>query len=263
MNPLDFFKREWADYSSVTPLAHEIHTLLQDSGELIVHDHIALRTLAHPSTGLEAFENFFNDFGYKAAGEYSFADKRLRAIHLEAPKLPLIFVSEFLYEDDKFSDFTRETMEEVILACDGADLSELFKSRKCWQPSFETYKKLALESEYAAWLYAWGFRTNHFTVSVNAFSIFDDIPKINTFLKHNGFALNTSGGEVKGSEAQGLVQSSTMADNFIVDFLEGEQMVPSCYYEFAKRYKIDGTLYTGFVPTSADKIFESTNRNPS
>jgi len=37
--------------------------------------------------------------------------------------------------------------------------------------------------------------------------------------------------------------------------------VPSCYYEFAKRYADkSGEIYQGFVTTSADKIFESTNK---
>ena len=35
---------------------------------------------------------------------------------------------------------------------------------------------------------------------------------------------------------------------------------PHVFYEFAKRYtNIDDDLYQGFVMSSADKIFESTN----
>jgi hypothetical protein len=35
--------------------------------------------------------------------------------------------------------------------------------------------------------------------------------------------------------------------------------VPSCYYEFARRYRqSDGRLYPGFVAASANDIFEST-----
>lgn len=45
-----------------------------------------------------------------------------------------------------------------------------------------------------------------------------------------------------------------------VNFSDGKKQIPSCYYEFAKRYKdSDGKLYQGFVAKSADKIFESTN----
>lgn len=38
--------------------------------------------------------------------------------------------------------------------------------------------------------------------------------------------------------------------------------IPSCYYEFARRYPDPrtGRVYDGFVAASADKIFESTNK---
>jgi len=36
--------------------------------------------------------------------------------------------------------------------------------------------------------------------------------------------------------------------------------IPSCYYEFARRYEDkNGELYGGFIAKSADKIFESTD----
>ena len=52
-----------------------------------------------------------------------------------------------------------------------------------------------------------------------------------------------------------------MADKVKVQFTELDTEVPSCYYEFAKRYPdTNGKLYQGFVSKSADKIFESTNK---
>jgi len=255
-----FLDSEWSEYCRVTPLAKKVHSLLSGLGETIANDHIALRTIAHPGIGLDAFEDFFKEFGYRACGEYVFEEKRLKAIHLEAKNQPLVFISEFLYEDDHFSPFLQETIEDMIAACEGATISELFHKRIYWQPSFSIYQKLAKESEYAAWLYAWGFRTNHFTVSVNQLKTINSIEKVNELLKENNLALNLSGGEIKGHASQGLVQSSTMADLFPVQFMEGKKEVPSCYYEFAQRFKRDGKLYTGFVPSSADKIFESTDR---
>ena len=57
-----------------------------------------------------------------------------------------------------------------------------------------------------------------------------------------------------------LEQSSTLADEYSVTFSDGDMSIPSCFYEFAKRYPLaNGELYTGFVAASADKIFESTN----
>ncbi len=72
--------------------------------------------------------------------------------------------------------------------------------------------------------------------------------------------MNSSGGEIKGSREELLQQSSIMADRSMVEFKEGMREVPSCYYEFALRFKDkEGELYEGFIAASADKIFESTN----
>ena len=89
---------------------------------------------------------------------------------------------------------------------------------------------------------------------------FDDIEAVNDCLKSAGYALNTTGGEVKGDKEVKLEQSSTLADKTLVEFSDKIMEIPSCFYEFAKRYPLaNGELYTGFVAASADKIFESTN----
>jgi hypothetical protein len=122
------------------------------------------------------------------------------------------------------------------------------------------YETLRKESEYAAWVYVYGFRANHFTVSINGLKKYDTIQKVNQFLKDSGFIINSSGGEVKGTPEELLEQSSIMAGILPVKFKEGTFEIPSCYYEFAMRYPdADGKLYSGFIAKSADKIFESTD----
>ena len=80
-------------------------------------------------------------------------------------------------------------------------------------------------------------------------------------MKTLGFKLNPFGGEIKGTPEELLEQSSTMAESLNVQFADGVYAIPACYYEFAKRYAMpNGQLYQGFVASSADKIFESTNR---
>ncbi len=126
--------------------------------------------------------------------------------------------------------------------------------------SYQLYNQLREESEYAAWLYVFGYRANHFTVSINYLEHFEGIEAVNSFLKSAGFPLNTSGGEIKGSPAAFLEQSSTLADRIEVEFSEGKYVIPACYYEFARRYEQqDGVLFSGFIADSADKIFESTD----
>jgi hypothetical protein len=79
-------------------------------------------------------------------------------------------------------------------------------------------------------------------------------------LKNNGFLINDSGGEIKGTPAELLEQSSIKSGIIPVEFTEGTFEIPGCYYEFARRYPDEsGQLYSGFIAKSADKIFESTN----
>ena len=109
---------------------------------------------------------------------------------------------------------------------------------------------------------AFGFCANHFTILFNSLSSFETLEQLNEFIKASGFNLNSSGGEIKGSADVLLAQSSTMASNKVVHFSDGELEIPSCYYEFARRYEMEsGSLYQGFVAASADKIFESTDKN--
>ena len=106
------------------------------------------------------------------------------------------------------------------------------------------------------------FRPNHFTVSVNHLKNFKNITDVNDFIKSFGHKLNASGGEIKGTAAELLEQSSTLANAIPIDFSDGTYAIPACYYEFAKRYPDQsGKLYQGFIAKSADKIFESTNRS--
>jgi hypothetical protein len=101
---------------------------------------------------------------------------------------------------------------------------------------------------------------NHFTVLFNALTSFEDLATLNQFLVGNGFLLSHAGGTIKGTPADLLEQSSTRAEIVEVEFADTRVRIPSCYYEFARRYpRPDGTLFPGFVPASADKIFESTD----
>jgi hypothetical protein len=79
------------------------------------------------------------------------------------------------------------------------------------------YESLLRESEYAAWVAAFGFRVNHFTVNVNALTTFPDLLSLNAFLLDHGFTLNESGGAIKGTPADRLEQSSTRADEIEIE----------------------------------------------
>lgn len=257
------FEHLWDNYLEVTPSAVKVHELLGSTQrDDVINDHIALRTFNLPKVGLEKLAAHFKAVGYKECGEYHFEAKKLYAKHFEHedPTQPKVFISELLVE--QFSDELQKTVHEMVDSIDedAVNADNFLYSGTHWDVSYETYQKLLAESEYAAWMSAWGYRANHFTVSINHLAQFDTIEQVNQKLKDAGFKLNTSGGEIKGSPEVLLEQSSTLADDAKVAFSDGEKAVPSCFYEFALRYlKPDGEIYTGFVAASADKIFESTN----
>ncbi len=255
------FKDIWQQYIGVTPSAEKIHQLL-GNGNDVINDHVAYRTFNHPKIGLDKLAKGLLALGYTECGQYDFAAKKLDAKHFEHPDttMPKVFISELRVEE--FSQQTQDIIAKLIeqLPEDVSDRADFLYSGRLWEISSTDYQLLLAESEYAAWLAAWGYRANHFTVSINHLENYNDILDVNSALKGAGYALNANGGEVKGDETVKLEQSSTLADKAAVNFTDKMVEIPSCFYEFAKRYPLaNGELYTGFVAASADKIFDSTN----
>lgn len=259
--------RLWSDYTHINPQAQRIHQLLADRGDRVVNDHIALRTFRHPKLGIDATAKLFEQHGYSAQGEYEFPGKKLHARHYEHADraLPKVFISELKLEE--LSRGLRRIVDSMMRQVSPAELPEdAFVLGGCpWHRILkDTYETLRRESEYAAWVAAFGFRANHFTVAVNDLESFDSLEALNDFLKEQGFALNDAGGEIKGSPEEYLQQSSTLAELCEVQFADGTAEIPGCYYEFAYRYPLPGgELFSGFVARSADRIFESTDHRAS
>lgn len=253
----------WADYTRLNPSWKKVHDAFAGKGETVRNDHIALRTIRHPKLGIDQLARPFEELGYRRMDEYHFKEKKLYARHFEHADgvQPKIFISELLL--DQFSPFCRATLGRLV-----DSIPETLFARqdfsmigRPWTLTADEYLKLADESEYASWVAAYGFRPNHFTVLINGLKGFQGLPEVNAFVKSLGFKLNASGGEIKGSRAELLEQSSTLAESVEVEFSDRRLAVPACYYEFALRHPTpNGSLYQGFVAASADKIFESTNR---
>jgi hypothetical protein len=253
----------WNDYVEINPLAQKIYDLFIKEGELILNDHIALRTFNHPRVNIDILSRPFLAAGYTYGGDYHFTDKKLYAKHFEHSdtNLPTIFISELKLEE--FSPSLNQLVNRLVdeISPEKELAYDFVAIGRPWNLSIQDYNELMKESDYAAWVAAFGYRPNHFTILINALKNFSDITDLNNFLKTNGFKLNASGGEVKGSKEVFLEQSSTLANNIKVDFIDGKLDIPACYFEFAKRYPLpNGKLYKGFVANSADKIFESTKQ---
>ncbi len=264
MNYQEIFDRLWNDYIAQNPSTRKVHDLLVREGETVVNDHIAFRTFNHPDIRIDVLSKIFRKHDYEYKAEYYFPKKKLYAKHFEHKTdkdAPRVFISELQVES--FSDHLKKVVKDWVskIPVEMITSEELiFAGNLSGTPSYKTYEKLRMESEYAAWLYVNGFRANHFTVSVNALKDYDTVEKVNAFLKSNGFLLNDTAGEIQGTPHDLLEQSSIKAGMVRFQFEDGEFEIPGCYYEFARRYpETNGKLYGGFVAKSADKIFESTN----
>ncbi len=251
----------WRDYVDLNPQAKRIWDLFTAQGETVVNDHIALRTFNLPRVGVDVVANAFVRSGYEAQGSYEFPEKKLVAKHYESPGRPKLFISELQVE--RFEPEVREAISDLVVAMDVSWTGrfDLCVAGRPWDLPFATYERLRRASEYAAWVAAFGFRPNHFTVLVNELQGFDGLEQVNAFLEQEGFVLNEAGGKIKGGPDVLLEQSSVIANNVEVMFQDGPRVIPGCYYEFAKRHPgPDGKPYQGFVAASANRIFESTDR---
>ena len=253
----------WADYTAMNPKASRIFELFRARGETVVNDHIALRTFDHPSIGIDVLARPFLDSGYRERGDYTFPEKKLVARHYEPTSgdRPKIFISELRVAqlDAEAQSILGGLIDQV--GASTAARFDLCVSGRPWKLDHASYARLRAQSEYAAWVAAFGFRPNHFTVLVNALETLPSLEEVNAFLEAEGFLLNEAGGKIKGNPEARLEQSSVLANNIDVAFEDGIHTIPGCYYEFAKRYPLpDGMLYEGFIAASADKIFESTDR---
>lgn len=259
-----FFSRLWDDYTAMTPQASRIHDAFVDAGETIVNDHVAFRTYDRGAITLAALEPHLLALGYTRYEPYTFEAKKLRAYGYLPPAegLPRVFLSELMCSE--LSTRAQSIIDDLVDQIDPSRVEnpDVMWAGRLWQaPSFDDYRTLMEESEYAAWLSIIGLRANHFTISVNHFQHFDTLEKVLAKVESLGLGINESGGRIKGSPEVLLEQGSTLADRQPFTFAGGQvEEIPTCYYEFAKRYRdADGKLYQGFVAASADKIFESTD----
>jgi hypothetical protein len=243
----ELFQALWLDYTRMTPQASRILRLLEDRGESVVNDHIALRTFSHPAVDIEVLDRAFVHAGYEPVESYDFPDKKLVA-------------SALLVE--QCSPTLQRTVDELVAQVPtGATAQWRFAAMgRPWRLDAATYEALLAESQYAAWVAAFGFRANHFTVAAHELKTVASLRELDELLLDSGVRLNEEGGLIKGSREQGLEQSSTLADEIEVELSDGPRRIPSCYYEFAYRHPgPDGRLFQGFIAGSASHLFTSTD----
>lgn len=246
----------WQQWLPLCPDAPRVRQLLESRGEKVVNDHIALRSFGLPGLGIDAVARPFLSGGYRAAGQYEFTDKPLRATHYDPPRagLPKVFISELIMDALPLPLF--ELVAGRVSGPVARASGPLCQAGRPWSLASEEYEALADQSEYAGWLAAFGYVVNHFTVDVGRLKSVDSVEQLCDLVEAAGIQLNTSGGRVKGTEPEGLRQASTRAGLVSVALGEETKRIPGCYYEFAQRFHGFG----GFVVGSAAHLFESTDR---
>jgi len=264
MKANEFFEALWQNYVTTTPQAKKIKSLFESLNETIVNDHVAFRTLSNSPIEIKYLQPLLESMGYEEQGQYVFEQKKLlaKSYSHSDKNIPKIFISELQRHlmpknsQDVLSDIVSQIPEDATKGLD------VFYQGTFWQPvSWEAYQSLVTESEYAGWFSYMGLRANHFTVSLNHLKHYTDMNAVIDLLIENGFDINPVGGVIKGKPEDLLTQSSTMADQMSVTFAsKDKRIVPTCFYEFAQRYKDSkGHLFEGFITNNADKIFESTD----
>ncbi|WP_298404354.1 DUF1338 domain-containing protein [uncultured Chloroflexus sp.] len=253
------------------------------SPEEIENDHIAFRTMGVPQLGIRSLEKIFLHYGYERRDRYHFPAKKLDAFWYSPPRpdLPRIFISELRVSDLSpeaaaiIRSYTDEVTADPVDSLDLDDAARVddFLHRPLWRlPTWADYQRLAVESEYAAWVIYNRYYLNHFTITVhNLPNGYNTIADFNAFLERHGFKLNDAGGKIKVSPDGKLLQSSTVAEMIWAEFAGGERhQIAGSYVEFAERRPLDAFANLpshelrrehrreGFEAGNADKIFEST-----
>jgi hypothetical protein len=225
----------WRDFVAATPQAEAIRYAIAARGEILSNDHVALRTFALPGVGAEALATPFEALGWRRLPDQMQGALRACCWHHDDAALPGVMISELAIDalSPAAQAVIRALVEQQPASCgERADLA----CARPWRPSYADYCALLAESQHAAWVAAFGFRVNHFTIDVAALSTFPDLVALDAFLVEHGFALDDSGGAIRRSPAARLEHSATRPDRVAVEFDDATVRIPSCYYELVWRY---------------------------
>ncbi|ADO75909.1 DUF1338 domain-containing protein [Stigmatella aurantiaca] len=238
----------WNRYAAEVPFAR---TFVQLSGGSFRNDHVALRSLARLGGGIALFERVFERLGWKRAGEYTFPETHLAAIYMAHPEgLPRVFLSELKAEE--LSPRARELLaalpEDPPPPEPVEALAEWFRAPP--PPREAALLELEKESQYGAWLLAFGRKVNHFTGSV------DDVEAWQQRMREAGVPMKK---EIEGERGGALRQTATHASPLTVALQEGGSRAwPYAYFEIAQR----APHFDGFLGPQARALFEMTRRAP-
>ena len=236
----------WDRYAAEVPYAR---TFVQLSGGSFRNDHVALRTLARPGGGISTFERVFERLGWRRAGEYTFPETHLEAIYMAHPGgLPRVFISEL--KADELSPRAQQLLSTLPESPPAPESTEELVG---WfsappPPSEGALLELEKESQYGAWLLAFGRKVNHFTGSV------DDVEAWQRKMSEAGVPMKA---DIEGARGTHLRQTATHAAPLPVVLQGGgTRPWPYAYFEIAQR----SPGFDGFLGPQARALFDMTKR---
>lgn len=237
----------WERYAREVPYAR---TFVELSGGSFRNDHVAFRTLAREGGGIAGMAPVFERLGWRRAGAYTFPDAKLTAIHLSHPAgLPRVFLSELRVEQlsTRAQGHLARLPHDPPPPEDVEALAEWFCGPAA--PIDETVLlELELESQYGAWLLAFGRKVNHFTGAV------DDVAAWQQRMREAGVPMKK---DIEGAPGSPLRQTATQAFALPVRLASGmTRPWPYAYFEIAERRG----GFDGFLGPQARALFDMTQR---
>ncbi len=218
----------WRDFVATTPQAARIRELLVARGELVHHDHVALRTIAAPGLGLDALGGPLEAAGFRPRERYRFDEARLRARYWQHddPNAPKVFVAEL--DPGGLSVGAQVILERLLAQVPSSftERPELLRTGRPWTPTYADYQALLVESEHAARVAALGIGVERCSVDVGALITFPDLDALVAFLVEHAFRVDARG-----------ERAAIRPDPISVRFADTVARIPSGSYELALRHQ--------------------------
>jgi hypothetical protein len=290
----------WDRYLRSSSQAARIHAGLKQKGlQNITLDHFAIIDLPGPHTGIRHLSALFSQLGYSVQGQGYLPDKQNDFIWLmetDSPQklahdaLPQVVVADFRLDEmppavrSIISNYAslapRSPLDDVQILTESLASGDTnaatalqermlrYLSGRDWPlPTVQEFHTVQSFNQLLAWVLVFGRIPNHFTLSVHLLRHFADLPDFHRFIEGElELVLNSEGGIIKGGEAKGIAQSSTLAPETRVNLRDGDITLPTAFVEFVWRYPKtaqDQTplywkdYFTGFIAQHADHVIES------
>lgn len=290
----------WQIYRQNTPQIQQIESFLQsEHSPPLTLDHFAIIDLPGPYSGIPILKQLFSLLGYTQQGQDYLPQKQndflwlaeTDCAHQEARTvLPQAVVADFRLDEmppairDIILRYARQTQPLPLTqlkllsqavhkgsASSAESLARLIlhylKGRDWALPTVNEFHTVQEFNELLAWVLIFGRRPNHFTLSIHLLDKFDSLAEFHRLVEYPlQLPLNHEGGTIKGSEAIGIEQGSTIGTTQTVTLADGTVSLPTGFVEFVWRFPSQGTqgtptlwrdFFTGFVANHANHVIES------